>query len=294
MGIFYQPPPPFMGGSQPHAPRELTPSLEDVPANDPPFIYGGPVVDLQQIAYQTQPDPWVYVFFGGWQPFQPGRLNVTTIAVVGNNPPFTYGGPLIGIQELAYLAQPDPWVYTFKGTAHGRQPYGQNQLNPSITAVAVNNPPFTYGGPVLTLQETAYLSQPDPWVYILLGNVFGGQPYGPRRLAADQIGNPVNNPPFTYGGPNLSKQEIAYLAQPDPWTYTFMGAWQPFDPRNLAPALSAVAANNPPFAQRRAINDMSAILTGWALAPPPDVDFRLRPPYKVALTLGYSRGYIIT
>jgi len=294
VAIYHPPVPPvFVGGAQPYAPRLLVVTAKAVAVNDPPFTYGGPRWAQLEISNIAQPDPWVYAFFGGWQPFQPRRLPADITASTTNDPPFTYAGPTVLKMELAWASQPDPWVYSYLGPMSGTQPYAPRKLNPSITAVAVNDPPFTYGGPVVASQEVAYLAQPNPWVYVYTELGSGRQPYGQRLMNADLVAVPAINPPFTYGGPTVLQQEAVNLTQPNPWTYTFAGGWQPFQPRRLPVVVTSVAVNNPPFAQRRAINTLGAILTVWALAPPPEPIWRYRY-YKVALTLGYTKGYIIT
>lgn len=85
---------------------------------------------------------------------------------------------------------------------------------------------------------------PIPPVFTGLGSL---QPYGGRRGFRDEEPQQVNNPPFTYGGPNTVQYEVQGLAQPNPWTYAFFGNLQPFQRRLLPIVVVDVAVNDPPF-----------------------------------------------
>lgn len=78
----------------------------------------------------------------------------------------------------------------------------------------------------------------------------GGQPHDNRPLNPDVEAVAVNNPPFTHRARTPQAAVIVRITQPDPWTYSFAGARQVFTPRKLAPALTDVAVNDPPFALR--------------------------------------------
>src|SRR5229473_4712168 len=123
------------------------------------------------------------LFIGGRQPYEPKRLPPSQLDAPASNPPFRYGGPVAVLAAIVSIVQPDPWTYAFAGSGgSGRQPYGQNQLNPSLLAVSVDNPPFTTGGPIAPKAEIVGLHQPDPWSFGSLGpDNSGRQPYGNRQ-----------------------------------------------------------------------------------------------------------------
>jgi len=246
VAIFFPPPPPFMGGAQPHAPRELPPSITAVPVNNPPFTQGGPIAVIAEVVAIGQPNPWQYVFAGpvaGRQPYGPRQLNPSITAVPVNNPPFTYGGPIALLAEEAAIAQPDPWTYNFAGAT---QPFTPKKNSPGIPGQSADPPPFTHRGLVPATAEEIALTQPDPWTYNFAG---GWQPFQPRRLPASITAVPVNDPPFGSRG-SAQLASIIAQAQPDPWVYAFMGGWQPFTPRKvtvsvtyLTPRTSAYVIN---------------------------------------------------
>jgi hypothetical protein len=194
--------------------------------------------------YFPPPQP----FMGGRQPHEPARLNGALLdAGAGlpvNPPPTTLGGPVALPYELAAIAQPPTWNYVFEG---GWQPYAPRTLNPSITAVEVDNPPFTDGGPAAIPSELAGLAQPNPWVYVFHahGNV-NAQPYDFRRLSAGN-GLSVDPPPTTHRARTVQAAEIVAIWQPDPWTYNFAGGREPFLQRQIAPGVPGVSNDNPPF-----------------------------------------------
>jgi hypothetical protein len=62
-------------------------------------------------------------------------------------------GPIAPMAAIIMRSQPDPWVRDYLGSHEGEQPYGARKLNPSLTAVQVDNPP--------TLLRQPQPTQPD-------------------------------------------------------------------------------------------------------------------------------------
>lgn len=147
----------------------------------------------------------------------------------GDNPPTSLGGPVALKAEAYGLAQPNPWTYNFCG---GRQPFEQRKLCPGIPGQSIDRPPVAHPERSVGATEIKALWQPDPWTYSFAG---GLQPFAPRRLPPALTAVPVNDPPFTLGGPIAIGAEIVATAQPSPWTYTFNGGWQPYQPGRLTP-----------------------------------------------------------
>lgn len=170
-----------------------------------------------------------------------------------DNPPFRYGGPVAVVAAIVAMVQPNPWTYSYTGAASGAQPYGQRQLNPSITAVPANEPP--YQAPGRSAQQAAIaatLTQPDPWVYGFAGR----QPYEPRKLSPGIPGQSVDPPPPVSVGDTAAQNAIiTSIAQPNPWVWIFNGAVagrQPYGPRQLNATVTAVQVDTPPFDRRSA------------------------------------------
>lgn len=137
---------------------------------------------------------------------------------------------------------PPPPVFT-----GGSQPYSQRKLNPSLLAISVDNPPFTYGGPFVLKAEVVSINQPALWTYAFLG---GAGPYKTRVLIPASINVTPDNPPFTFQGRLPTSAEIVSTAQPNPWVYAFVGA-QPYGKVLLTPSSLNVAPDNPPFGSRQ-------------------------------------------
>lgn len=181
---------------------------------------------------------------GGAQPYGQKKLAPSQLGIQVDTPPFTYGGPFALKAEIVSINQPNPWIYAFLGRS---QPFEPRKLNPSITAVPVNDPPFKYGGPFASNAEIVSITQPNPWVYTYFGAL---QPFEPKKLSPAIPGQSINQPPFIHRGRVPTTAEVIAINQPDPWVYAFPGGWQPFAPRRLPPALIDVPVNNPPFGQR--------------------------------------------
>src|SRR5262249_23050465 len=169
-----------IGSKQPYAQGTLPPSVEVVP--NPPFVSAGsnPQSTLWQAAYQAQPTLWPYVFLDSTtsgQPYAPGTFYPQAFVAVVTYVPYNQAW----LSQVLQGWQPQ-WPYVFFDTTTGAQPYAgptptppptavvvvaqtpytnqwmgtvlqswiqapplpilPRQLNPSITAVPVNNPPF--------------------------------------------------------------------------------------------------------------------------------------------------------
>jgi hypothetical protein len=291
MSIYYFPPPPFMGGAQPHAPRVLPPPISAVEVDNPPSTFGGPVVLALELAAITQPDPWSYNFLGGRQPFEPKKLSPGIPGQDVDNPPFSNRAATPQQNTVVSITQPDPWVYLFHGS---RQPFAPRNIAPGVPGQSIDNPPSTFGGPVVLALELAAIAQPDPWTYNFLGSA---QPYGPRLLGPQIPGRDVDNPPFTLGGPLALKLQAVAVSQPDwssaAWPYTFMGGRQPYAPRVVPPATAAVVVSNFPFTSRERSPAFAAIRSTWN-PPPPDFQMVLYTPRdEPQRSRPSARGYII-
>lgn len=223
--------------------------------DNPPTRLGGPIALIALIAAIAQPDPWTYNFCGGGQPYAPRRLPVAITAVATDQPPITKGGPVVIPASIVALHQPDPWVYRLPGAHEGEQPYGARKLNPSITAVPVNDPPFSHPGrfPIdLVVQFSQPDRQRDPWIYTYLG---GRQPYDPARIPAAALGVAADNPPFDRRNAATGAELVALnQADPkfDPWPYTFAGGAQPYAAQKRLAGVPGFSVDRPPFSQRRA------------------------------------------
>ncbi|HEX2653573.1 MAG TPA: hypothetical protein VHN11_07980 [Xanthobacteraceae bacterium] len=368
----------FEGSTQPYTAAKLHVSITGAPVNPPPPAFKGPAALVLELATISQPDPWVYEFAGGWQPYTPSKLAVTTLpsnpifglrglqvmagAIAANQPDpwayeFTgtaqfYGAirapgipgqsldrPPAGLQrerlsaieaslasqpdpwayvipgsfgayaalklnpiiianqqdapppafkgyyalvsEFAAVNQPDPWSYAFSGTA---QPYAPARLNPSITAVQVDTPPFELGGPYVEITAGAQFAQPDAWIYAFAG---AQQPHSPKLLNPAITSVPVDSPPSTDGGPAIFTTFSALAAQPDPWTYSFNGAQQPYSAKILNASLAAVPEDTVLFS---ASGFMPVVTQAWSLSDLPQQPYKMR----ITVRLALGRGYIIS
>jgi len=242
MAIFFPPTPAVVtGGAQPYGQRPIAPFLPANVINNPPFGSPATIVEFQIVA-QSQPNPWVYTYFGSSQPFQPKTLNPQITNVPANNPPFAVGGPYVEIFEIASVNQPDPWTYKFMGGFQPFQPHFATSLIPPA-----HFPPTKDGGINTAQYEVASVNQPNPWVYTYFGNF---QPFQPKTLNPQITAVQVDNPPFNYGGPFSNMSLEVAIGQPNPWTWTFMGGAQPFDHQRSNPAWTAVRVDTPPFDRR--------------------------------------------
>lgn len=262
MSIFFNPPPPFVGGAQPHAPQELNPSAEAVqvdgpppglkpwlalvvaawaPADLPPQL-ARPVPQAPAAAAQTPASNVAAqaAIVGAWQPDQaalqsqrPLPAQITAVRV--DTPPIPVLEPLLTAIAGWTLGDPPP----------------QGPARFVVQAVPVNNPPFAGG---MSTAETAAViaswqaADPPPWL--------------PRYLAQAGAAVAAANPPFS--------QQVQLVA--------VLPGWQPppLQPQTVArlPAsVTAVAVNDPPYSGR---TPLPGILATWqAPDPAPQVEGKL-------------------
>ena len=195
-GIYYHPPPPFVGGQQPYAPRQMASQLLAVPENDPPFDSRRLTIDAA--VGQLWQDAAVR-----WQPFQQRKLGPSEIAVPENDPPFA----TIRLRALSIIE------YWWDAAALW-QPFQQNKLNPSDIAVPENDPPFSVRRAV-ELQRQSW-----PYSYDL--------PILPRKFThPTPISAPANDPPFnarrSYILQNRYAWPLGYLPPTLPHKFAHLG-----------------------------------------------------------------------
>lgn len=177
-----------------------------------------------------------------------------------SDPPFVNRGRGATTALIVALWQPpDPQPHI-----GGRQPLAPRRLPPAITAVPEDQPPFGQRGGSQGRQLGTWLSQPDPWTYNFAG---GRQPFAPLRVPPGSPGISADPPPFAVRALNPAQRAIVAAAQPDPWTFTFAGAQQPFAPRRLSPGIPGQSIELPPFVPRSRTQGMISQLA--AMAQPP-------------------------
>lgn len=126
-------PPLFIGGRQAYAPAQLPPVLVGLPADAPPFQTAGKTTQMRAIIQLWQPNPWVYAYLGGRQPYAKGRRVPLSTPV--NDPPFRNSGKSSQTMTAIWQWQPDAWPKLYFG---GRGPYAKRNLPPVVIAVAPN------------------------------------------------------------------------------------------------------------------------------------------------------------
>lgn len=273
MGHFYNPPPPFVGGAQPHAPHALNPSAEAVAVNNPPPTHPGRIpVMAETIALWQPPDP--NPMLGGRQPLEPRKLSPQLTAVVVNDPPYTHPGRIPVTAEIVALSQPpDP-----NPMIGGRQPLEPRKLNPQLIAVRVDQPPIPIPESVLLAVDAAWRSDPVPTQVvqrIVTGAVAGSQviptpenafavidaawrqepaPLLPRKNAPGIPGSSVDAPPIPVPENLFAVIDAAWRQDPAPTI-----------PGKLNASFEAVAVNNPPIPVPE-----NYIVASWLAWIPPD------------------------
>ena len=180
--LYYPPPPPFVGGTQPLAPRELPPALSAVPEDDPPFsqrgfgtillawrpepglprrgawIAQGVAVDDPPFGLHAPFDP----ILAAWQPGPglPWRPIYVVPFAAPDNPPF--GIPSPSLWTVLTLWQPGPL----------RAQWGAHAPL-DATAVPEHDPPFGLRTPLGSIFVAWQPPPPLPWrgLYIVQGVV---------------------------------------------------------------------------------------------------------------------------
>lgn len=135
----------------------------------------------------------------------------------------------------------------------------------AITGQPVNNPPFSHAGRN-PLPGIVQAWQPDPWVFNLLGQDTGQQPYGAKQLPPSITAVPVNEPPYQNPGRTPNANIPVALWQPDPWVYTYTGpagGFQPYAARLLNPSVTNNPPDNPPFSNQGRIPQTNVPLWYW-------------------------------
>jgi hypothetical protein len=296
MAVFFPPPPPFMGGRQPHAGIPLAPAIIAIRVDNPPFTDGGPVPLPAAIVSIAQPNPWTYSFMGARQPYGSKQLSPAIPGQSLDQPVAIQPGRTPVALSIAATWQPDPWTFAFQG----RQPYEPRRLSPGVPGMSADPPPVTLGGPIALKMEMVAVAQPDPWVYTFhTRNGVSAQPYGARSISPAIPGQSTDPPPFALGGPGVLKMEMVAVNQIDwsviAWPYLFLGNRQPYAPRLLPAASGAVAVSSVPSTHRERTAIFQAIRAAWN-PPPFNEQFQMK---MYASSIGpprlrpSARGYII-
>lgn len=198
MPIYYQPPGPHVGGRQPYAPGNLSPTVEAVQVDDPPF------------AERSQPpSAWWEVVV----PLQLRRFVPQVSVAAADNPPF-------GRQQFFYSAA---WPATYW------QPQMPDKLPPSVLHVPEDNPPFARRLPAFhqAWWETyapQHIYESSPGTFSTVDNPpFGprGQSYSawltayvapqlPDKLPPSVLHVPVDDPPRSRAGTPWSPVPTAW------------------------------------------------------------------------------------
>ncbi len=251
----------FLGASQPYAPARLSPVITAVRVDPPPTNYGGPVALKSEVVAVAQPDPWTYSYCGAAQPFGARTLSPGIPGQSVREPPYSYGGPIALKGETVALAQPDLWTFSYFGSA---QPFGAKTLSPGIPGQSVREPPYSYGGPYALKMASVALVQPDPWTY----SFFNSQPFGAKTLSPAIPGQDVDWPLPSYSGRAVSVlASLITQAQPDPWTYSFFGAAQPFGPKTLSPGIPGQDIDRAPVSHANRGAATAALIARWQPDP---------------------------
>jgi hypothetical protein len=236
---FFPPPPPFLGGAQPYAPRTLSPAIPGQSVDPPPFSPRTGALTAALVA-AWQPDPWVYDYAGAAHPYGQKKLAPAITAVREDNPPTSLGGPVALKAEIYVRWQPDPWTYTYFNEG---EPFAPPVLSPGIPGQSIDNPAFTLVGRTAIAAQLVEVWQPDPWVYDYAGS---SHPYGQKKNAPGIPGQSADNPPTSLGGPVALKAEIYVRWQPDPWVYDYAGSSHPYGQKKNAPGIPGQSADPPP------------------------------------------------
>lgn len=274
MAIYYQPPPPFVGGFQPDAPH-LGVSSELATERPPPFSHTGRwASQLPSIQAWIPPDPSPFV--GAWQPLARRQLAPSISAVPVSNPPFapdynqqTYWNALVGWTPQPFqLPAVNKLVQTT--SVSNSQPY--NRLQDSAF-------PWLQQQQIAP-QSTKYLVQPayvatGPWSSDFSGDFGGDQPNvlykwlpaawtswippSPLPILTKQLLQVTtpSNPPF---GPDYGQ----------PQTWTILAAWTPPPPAPWQrPPLQQQSVDNPSFGGYAPSQpEYLTVLSAWTPPPP--------------------------
>ena len=216
MGYFYNPPPPFVGGAQPLAPKVSVPDALS-PVVGPQLSGRAIALFATVMALWAAPDP--LPFMGGRQPLQARTLPPALLDVPVNNPPFSSRRVPVAMWSVSEV-RPQSW----------------KALSPGIPGQSVDNPPALRAALDLA---TAWR---DPSLPLLSSRY-------------------------------VIQASIEVAAQPTitAWLGTVLQSWQPVDLRfdrlrQLPPAVTAVAVNDPPFSTRNPW--LPGVLVQWRPVDP--------------------------
>ena len=229
----------FFGALQPFAAKTLSPQLAAVSANNPPFSVGGPVVLPASLAEIAQPDSWTFSFLGAQQPFGARTLSPGIPGQSLQPPPYDHAGRSALMASLVSVWQPDPWSYTFDGA---QQPFAPRVLPYVVTNIS--QPPFSDAGRGAIAAQLIALTQPDPRTYSFFGT---SQPFRAKNLSPGIPGQDIDQAPYVHPGRYATTAELITIWQPDPWTFAFFGAGQPFGAKTISPGIPGQDRDNPPF-----------------------------------------------
>jgi hypothetical protein len=235
VALWYPPPPPFTGGRQPHAPRQLAPAITAVQVDNPPFTDGGPVAIPSEISAIAQPDPWTYRFIGGRAPFEPRKMSPAIPGQSADPPPFVHRARTVWFAELVRIWQPDPWTFSYFG---GRAPFDPKKLSPGIPGQSLDEPPHMLGGPYVLKLEAVAIAQPAPWSYVSWPYAFTGnrQPYMGRQLPAALEAVAVSPFPFTHRARTAQLAAIRAAWNPPPPDWQMVLYASHLRPQRIAPS----------------------------------------------------------
>ena len=246
MALYYQPPPPFIGGTQPLASRKLPPSETAVPVNDPPFTGSARQnAALAEILVSWVPPPPA--------PQAPWKLAPSILAVPENDPPFGLRSWLGAVQQawqptpvvilgasklvpaelpVAFTFDPRRWLNVVLRTWDpilGQLPIGK--LSPSILSVPEDAPPLSGRAWLATVLRA--------WDPVL------GPMLRPPQFVSELIA--AANPPFTRA-----------------WLTTVLRAWEPSLDPWITLGKQIVSVDDPPFGSRAWL---SRVLSAWQPDP---------------------------
>jgi hypothetical protein len=192
---------------------------------------------------------WPYVFTGAgtpgagnsMQPYgRPQNSPQLTVPAVSNPPPTA---KVQMLRTIELTSQPDPWTYAFAGST---QPYGRDQNTSGVPGEEARPAPADRRRAQISIELVA-LAQSDPWLYLFMGAM---GPYVPARLDALDKAVTVNNPPPSASRPVTINLELAAIAQPDSWTYAWLGTEGWLGPYMPSKGPWGTFANLPAFDRR--------------------------------------------
>lgn len=233
------------------------------------------------------PPPPPIVAANAAQPYAQSRLPPSIEAVPVNEPPYsTAGGPYASKLEIAYLAQPDPWTYTFTG---GCQPFEPRKLSPGIPGQSVDKPPPSHDGRTVEFIATiVQMLQPDPWVYDLAGS---RQPYDFRKLSPGTPGQSIDLPPPSHRERIALSAVVVAQSQPPAWPFVSIGGAQPYAQLRMSSGIPGQSVDKPQFNRRRFISLAAQINLAWQ--PPDPQPWNRFPAYRIKFAITFTQGFII-